>query len=330
MKESPTPVLSVIIPTWNGWALLESCLDSLRRQTFQDMEIIVVDDGSTDGTPERLADRFPEVRCILSPANRGFAPTVNLGLAEARAPWVFLLNNDVTLEARCVEKLMECAREETYSMIAPLVLCAESPELIYSAGDALGVSGRPTSRGFRCARACWTSKGEPFGVSGGYGLFRKALLDAIGPLDEAFVAYFEDADLCFRARWAGHRATVVMGAEAWHVGGASIGGRTWWRTRQCFQNHALLVVKNFSLSLLWGNRRALLRERRHQWGRIFGAARNEWGSARAVAFCLGAWWGLLVRLPGALRHRRAILRGRVLGDSAMQALLETGDSHEGL
>ncbi|MCF6287126.1 MAG: glycosyltransferase family 2 protein [Candidatus Hydrogenedentes bacterium] len=289
---------------------------------FQGMEIIVVDDGSTDETPAHLKTEFPEVQCLVSPVNLGFAATANRGLAAARAPWVFLLNNDVTLAEDCIEKLMACAREGTYSMISPMVLWAEDPQLIYSAGDGIGVNGRPVSLGYKEPHANYVPESEPFGVSGGYGLFRKTMLDEIGLLDEAFVAYFEDSDLCFRARWAGHAATLVPDARARHIGSASIQGRTWWRTRQCFQNHALLVLKNYSLPLLWKNLGPIMRERCHQWSRVFRVARSEWGTARAVGFTLAAWWGLMRRVPSALHTRQGILRKRRIDNNTMQVLLE--------
>ncbi len=330
MSAPTVPELSVVIPTWNGWELLEACLQSLARQTHQDMEIIVVDDGSTDDTPARLAEAYPHVKCVVSPVNRGFAPTANQGLVMARAPWVFLLNNDVTLEAQCIEKLLACAREGRYGMICPLVLWTEDPQLIYSAGDRIGVNGRPVSLAYKCSREAVTEFAPPFGISGGYGLFRRDMLEAIGLLDNTFVAYFEDADWCFRARWAGHEAALVPDAVAFHVGSASIQGRIWWRTRQCFQNHALLVWKNFTWRLLWRNRRALLKERCHQWARLFSVARNEWGAAAALVVTLSAWGGLMRRMPAAIRARRALGARRTLGDDAMQALLERGDDIRGL
>jgi len=248
----------------------------------------------------------------------------------ARAPWVFLLNNDVTLEPQCIEKLLECAREGTYRMICPLVLWTEDPQRIYSAGDSMGVNGRPVSIAYKQPREAVTAFPAPFGVSGGYGLFRRDMLEEIGMLDNTFVAYFEDADWCFRARWAGHEAALVPDAVAFHVGSASIQGRIWWRTRQCFQNHALLVWKNFTWRLLWWNRRALLKERLHQWKRLFAVARNEWGALVALGVTLWAWVGLLRRMPAAIRARRALGARRRLGDDSMQALLVQGDDVRGL
>jgi len=167
-----------------------------------------------------------------------------------------------------------------------------------------------------------------FGVSAGAGLFRRDLFAKIGLLDERFHAYFEDSDLCFRARLAGFRARLVPEAVACHIGSASIEGRTWWRARQCFRNHALLVAKNMPGRLLLRHGAAILKERGHQAGRLFSAARCEFGAIRAcgivVATCLSAW----MAMPAMLAARRRIQRTRVLPDAAVDALLRTSYQKE--
>ena len=318
--------LSIVIPTWNGRALLELCLNSLRIQTWRDFEIVVSDDGSTDNTMDWLAVHFSEVVVARSDVNQGFVAAANRGIARAQGDWVFLLNNDVTLAEDCLEKLMAAAQGDA-AMLTPLVLWTENPRLVYSAGDRIGVNGRPESIGYQRERDAFAVSERPFGISGGYGLFRRDLLDKIGVLDPVFGAYFEDADLCFRARWAGYEARLVPEALAWHVGSASISDRLWWRTKQCYRNHALLVIKNFSLRLLIWNAPALLRERGHQLIRVFTVARNEWGTIRAIGFASSAWIGLALRLPGALLQRRRILGTRGISDHAMQSLLH-GTDHE--
>lgn len=320
--------LSIVIPTWNGMPLLRRCLDSLRRQTWREFEVVVSDDGSIDGTAAQLADDYPEVLVARSARNSGFAVAVNRGITRARGEWIFLLNNDVILADDCLEHLMAQAESGECAMLTPLVLWTEDPRLVYSAGDAIGRNGRPEGIGYRVAREALSIHPHPFGVSGGYGLFKRAMLEQIGVLDTAFGAYFEDSDLCFRARWAGCHAAVVPAAIAWHVGSATIRGRLWWRTRQCYRNHALLVIKNFSPSMLWWNAGALVRERAHQTGRVFGAARAEWGAVCALGYTIHAWLGLAARIPGALLKRRRIMASRRLTSTEMQALLAPGGRNE--
>ena len=322
------PELSVIIPTWNGRAMVSACLDSLARQSYTGFETVVVDDGSTDDTADHVRKHYPEVKLVVCPKNRGFVAAVNRGIAESRGQWLFLLNNDVTLAEDCLERLIAQARTGLYGMLAPLVLWTADPRLVYSAGDDIGRNGRPESAGYLAARDTLAIDRHPFGVSGGYGLFHRNLLDQIGLLDPAFGAYFEDSDLCFRARWAGRAACVVPEALAWHEGSATIRNRLWWRTRQCYQNHALLVLKNFSLPMLAWNARALCQERRHQFGRVFSTARAEWGTTRAVGHTFFAWLGLALRVPGALVRRRRVMALRKLTSAQMQALLRGGDRNE--
>lgn len=319
--------ISIVIPTWNGRALLRPCLESLRSQTWRDFEIVVSDDGSTDDTEDWLGEHFPEVVVVRSEVNQGFAVAVNRGIARAQGHWIFLLNNDVTLAEDCLEELMAAAQGDA-AMLTPLVLWTEDPRLVYSAGDRIGVNGRPESIGYQLARDTFVPSERPFGVSGGYGLFRRDLLDAVGVLDPAFGAYFEDADLCFRARWAGYEARLVPEALAWHVGSASISNRLWWRTKQCHRNHALLVIKNFSFRLLVWHAGALLGERLHQNLRLFHVARNEWGALRAMGFVARAWIGLAAKVPSAMVQRRRIMASSNISDEAMQALLrgDAGDA----
>lgn len=319
-----TPAISVVIPTWNGRALLATCLASLAGQTFRDWEIIVVDDGSTDDTRTFLAAEYPDVRVVVLEKNKGFAVAVNAGIREARGAWVFLLNNDVTLAEDCLERLAAAGESGRYAMLTPLVLWTEDPALVYSAGDRVGVHGRPESIGYMTGRADVDGRETPFGVSGGYGLFRRDLFENVGALDPAFVAYFEDSDLCFRARWAGYDAALVPEALAWHVGSASIRDRTWWRTRQCYRNHALLVLKNYTLTLVWWNRAALLRERCHQGTRLFQVARAESGAAWALGVMAVAWLDLVVHVPGALVGRWRTMKRRTRSSAAMQTLLKRG------
>lgn len=318
-------MLSIVIPTWNGLGLVCECLESLRQQTWRDFEVIVSDDGSTDGTAAHLARHFPEAIVVRSEENQGFVAAANRGIERTRGEWIFLLNNDVTLARDCLEHLMAAARQRDAAMLTPLVFWKEDPRLVYSAGDRIGRSGRPEGIGHMVEPGLFGMTERPFGVSGGYGLFRGDLLDEIGVLDPAFGAYFEDADLCFRARWAGHRARLIPQAVAWHAGSASIANRLWWRTRQCYRNHALLVVKNFSLRLLYWNGRAILKERRHQNKRLFQAARHTWGLIPALGMMIYAWADLAVRLPRALYLRWGILRRRRLNDETMQRLLTRGD-----
>jgi GT2 family glycosyltransferase len=123
-----------------------------------------------------------------------------------------------------------------------------------------------------------------------------------------------------RARLAGYDCAVAPEAIAYHVGSASLGGKIWWRARQCFRNHALLIIKNYPLALLARYWPAIARERAHQARMMFSSARAEFGFARAIGIFLGAAGSLIVALPGAVRAR-GHLRRRVLSNRDFMALL---------
>jgi len=159
-------------------------------------------------------------------------------------------------------------------------------------------------------------------VTAGAGLYRREVFERVGVLDPKFNIYFSDSDISFRARLAGFNAALVREALAYHVGSASLSGKTLKRTRQCFVNHALLVVKNMPLGLMARNAPAILAERLHQAHRLFSDARTECGAVRAVLQVAGAGMEAVSLLPHALAERRRIQRLRTLSTKDLEALLD--------
>lgn len=304
--------LSVVIPTYNRRDLVETCVQSLQKQTYTDFEIIVVDDGGSDDTTAVLERDFPGVRAIRRDTNGGFAQAVNTGIQAARAAYIMLLNNDMTLAPDCLVRLMAAADQSDAAILGPLMLMADDHDRIYSAGDRIRANGRPESIGFREALDGFDFSEPVFGITAGAALYKRAVFDTIGHFDENFVAYFEDADLCFRARLAGFNCTLVRDAVLYHRGSASIDDRLWWRTRQCFRNHALLVLKNFPLSLLVRHAPGIIAERLHGVRRTFSAVRCDRGALGAIMELGRVGREVIGLLPRTLRARRAIQGTRAL------------------
>lgn len=321
-KQGSTVDMAVIIPTWNGKALLAECLGSLRRQQVRPAEIIVVDDGSTDATSAFVRANYPDVRLITLEENRGFCAAVNAGINAARATWLFLLNNDMTLAPDCLVRLMEAAQQAPAALYAPVILWRDQPDVVYSAGDIQRRNGRPEPAGFNAPLATFAMPERIFGVCAGAGLYHRSVFERVGAFDPVFNVYFSDSDLSFRARLAGFEAHLVPEARTYHVGSASLSGRTWKRTRQCFINHALLVAKNMPWALIVKHAPAILGERIHHARRVFSAARTEGGALYAGRQLAGAWAEMMRLLPGAMRQRGAIQKLRTRPVAELDGLFE--------
>ncbi len=296
--------VTVVIPVYNRTDLLRDCLESLRHQTYRLRRIVVVDDASQEDVATCVEQVVLGAEVIRRDVNGGFARAVNDGLRRVETPFVFLLNSDMTIEPDCLMRLMEETNRSGAAMVCPLVLFRDEPETIYSAGDTIRRGGRPESIGFRQPREGFEFDREPFGVSAGAALYRRDVFDTVGLFDERFIAYFEDADLCMRARAAGFGAACVPEAVAYHVGSASLGGNTLWRTRQCYRNHALLVLKNYPLRRLVLESPWILAERIHQTRRLLSAYRSEIGLVRAWRERVVAFAESAALVPYALHARR--------------------------
>lgn len=316
------PRLSIVVPTWNRRDLVLTCLASIAAQGVSEVEIIVVDDGGTDDAAEAVGAAYPDVRVIRRERNGGFAQAVNTGIAAAQAPLIMLLNNDATLATGCLATLISYMDAHPEIAIAgPLMLMAEEPGRVYAAGDRIRTNGRPESIGFRMAADVVDFSEAPFGLTAGAAIYRRALFDAIGRFDERFGSYFEDADLCFRARLAGFDCALVREAAVLHEGSASIGDRLWRRTRQCHRNHVLLVLKNMPAPLLARHGAAILAEHLCGLGRVFEAARCHRGAVFALRETIRVEAEVICLLPYALGARRAIQRSRTVSGAALARML---------
>jgi hypothetical protein len=313
--------LTIVIPTWNRCDLITTCLNSLRQQTFRAFHVIVVDDASEDDTVNTLREAYPEVAVLARDKRGGFARATNTGLKRAETPWVMCLNNDITLAEDALERLMRVALNDDASLLTPLMVWQDDPHIVYAAGDLIRENGRPESYGFRIPRVDFRPPDSIFGVTFGAAVMSREALDNVGLLDVTFGAYFEDADWCCRARLKGYTARCVHDAVVYHVGSASIQKDLWWRSRQCWQNHALLVIKNFPARVIVTSLWPILRERVHQTARMWSALRAARGSFWALRVYIKAQAALWKKVPGALRARRAIQRARRLTPAQFNALL---------
>jgi N-acetylglucosaminyl-diphospho-decaprenol L-rhamnosyltransferase len=218
--------IDVVIPVLNRYELTTLCLGLLREQTAPH-RVIVVDDGSTDGTPERLRLDWREVSVVSLDRNQGFSKACNRGVSEGSGELVVLLNNDVECPPDFLERLTRPLEEDPGVGSAAALLLAPGGERI----DSLGLSADVTLAGFPRHRGkppVFAREAAPAlaGPAGAAGAYRRAAWKEVGGLDETIVAYMEDFDLALRLRIAGWGSVAVPDAVGIHLGSASYGHRS--------------------------------------------------------------------------------------------------------
>ena len=202
------PACSVVIPTYNGRHLLATCLASIARHRPDgvEVEVIVADDASTDGTGDWLRSTYPAVRHVRLDRNGGFCAAANAGIAAARGAVIQLLNNDTEVQAGWLAAGLLPFADPAVGSVAPLVLVRSDPTRVDSAGDQYALVGWPSKRGHGQPAALWADRpaDRVFGASGSSAFYRAEALRRVGGYDPTFGSYYEDVDLAFRLRWAGY------------------------------------------------------------------------------------------------------------------------------
>jgi GT2 family glycosyltransferase len=249
---APPATVSVVIVNWNGRHYLETCLASLAAQSYPATEIILVDNGSTDGSVAWVAEYHPFVRLICNERNLGFAAGNNQGLRAANGTYVALLNNDVWAEPGWLAALVAAAAPPCVGSVASLMLFADRPQVINSAGVCVDWCGVSWDRAGGEALADQPQEVTPvFGASGGAALYRREMLLALGGLNDSYFMYLEDVDLAWRARWAGWEAVLAPKARVRHVHSGSSGQGSALKTYYLARNKIHLLLTNYPWPFLW-------------------------------------------------------------------------------
>jgi GT2 family glycosyltransferase len=310
------PLISVIIPTWNGAHHLPTCLNSLRRQSYTNFEVIVVDNGSTDGSLGLLERDYSEVRVVALPENRGFAGGVNAGIRQARGEIVAVFNNDAEADTRWLEELAEAlARHPEAGMATPKVLLFDRRDVIHTVGDFYGVNGVPGNRGvWQQDEGQFDREEYVFGAAGVAAAYRRAMLNQVGLFDEDLISYCEDVDLAWRAQLAGWKCVYVPKAVVYHKLSATGGGKT--ASYYCGRNFIYVIAKDYPTTLLRKHWRRIVRAQIDIAWEALKAWRGEAARARLRGQLAGLWG-----LPKALAKRRAVQASRQVSDEYLDSIL---------
>ncbi len=303
---------TVIIPNWNGLHWLQGCLPALARQTCQPAQVIIVDNGSSDGSCDWLRQHYPAVQLIEQGYNAGFAAAVNAGILASQTPYVALLNNDTLPADTWLEKLQESLgpQEPQVAGICGKMLMMESPDAIENAGDTLSWQGSAQKRGHGEPAAHYAQAGDIFAVCAGGALYRRDFLERNGLFDERFFAYLEDIDLCLRGRLCGYRFVYEPEAILHHQGhGSALPSARY--VRLTTANRLRLFVKNIPAASLW----------RHSLSILYGQWYFLICNRRPLA-SLAGYVDFLLSLPRLWRQRQQIRQRLRLSSAEINALLE--------
>ncbi len=238
---------AVVIPNWNGKSSLGTCLDSLIIQSIK-TTIIVVENGSKDGSLEFLQNNYPDIQIIINKQNLGFAGGVNLGIKHAiglKVDYVALFNNDAVADKNWLSSLVKVIDDDKNIGIVTCKLLSIDKKHIDSTGDLYTVWGLPYPRGRgEISSNKYDDMRNVFAASGGASLYRTELFKDIGYFDEDFFAYYEDVDLSFRAQLRGWKIQYVPEATAFHQIGATSKKIKGFTTYHTMKNLPWLFWKN--------------------------------------------------------------------------------------
>jgi len=243
----PQPALvSVIVVNWNGREHLDDCFTSLLLQSYSPLEIIMVDNGSVDGSVDYARGRFPQVKIVENAFNRGFGAAVNAGCKKAEGDYILFLNNDLYLKETCIEEMLNLLHTEECGAVVPKILLFQERDTINSFGNVINFLG------LACPKYIWEKDRQDMEVEetscGGIFLLRKDFMERLGGFDEGFFMYHEDHDLSWRIRLHGKRLLVNPRAVIYHKYQFSKSPGKFYYSEK---NRLQLLLKNYSLKTLF-------------------------------------------------------------------------------
>ena len=292
---------SIVIPNWNGARFLPVCLEALRQQTHPALEVLIVDNASSDGSQDLIQREYPWVKLIELPTNTGFTGACNTGMRAATGEIVALLNNDTEVDPGWSAAVIDAfARHPEVGSVASKMLLFEKRDHIHTTGDFFTTDGRAGNRGvWQKDEGQFDREEYVFSACGGSSAYRRVMLDQIGLLDDDFFFSGEDVDLGWRVNLSGWRCLYTPAAIVYHHLSATGGGVT--ASYYDGRNLIFILVKNLPGALWRKYGGQILRaQARQAW-----AAIRAWRGQAARAKLRGMIAGI-IGLPRMLRKRRSV------------------------
>ena len=314
--------VSVIVLNYNGRNLLPDCLESLMKQTYKSLEIMMVDNNSSDESVSYVTENFPDVKILKLDRNYGFAVANNKGASKAKGEYIMLLNNDTIADPKLIENLVTQIKESNAMVVGPKILMYPSKSIMNGLGISMNLMGFAWDRGI----------GEPFienmdikpyevfGASGGCMLFNRKILEETELFDERYWIYYEDVDFSWRVRLLSHKVMVVPSAILYHKFRISMEKRRSERLFHQEKNRICNLLKNYNLKNL---ARYLALNLFHDFKRCFIALLkgNEKSRDKAFQRFRAYIWNLL-NIAGTLKKRSKIQSRRKISDDELLKILD--------
>lgn len=243
------PKVSVVTVCHNGRHHLARCLPSLFGQNYEPFEVIVVDNGSTDGLAQWLQTEYPQVILIHNRENLGYCFAANQGMRQSRGEYVIVLDDDTVLEPGFLTAMVEAAAsDDDVGMVASQIVLDHAPNLLDSAGIEVDWAGLAWNRHLgKPAAGETTELIDVFGPAGAAGLYARKMLDQIGLLDDDYFIYYDDSDIAWRGQRAGWRCLYTPKAKVRHIHSATSGKWSPFKTYLLGRNKLWTMAKNYPL-----------------------------------------------------------------------------------
>ena len=244
---------TIVIPNYNGMKYIQACLESLYGGTTKEIEVIVVDNASTDGSMELVREKFPQVQLMVNEENTGFCHAVNQGIRASKTPYVILLNNDTQADFSFVhelEKIMDNDKDRRIFSASAKLISLHDKDKTDDAGDYYCALGWAFARGKGKAPDRYDKDCDIFASCAGAAIYRRELLEEnqVGLFDEEHFAYFEDIDIGYRAKIYGYRNRFAANSIVYHAGSATSGSRyNHFKTKLASRNSVYVIYKNMPL-----------------------------------------------------------------------------------
>ena len=312
------PVASIIILNYNGRRWLPGCFDALAAQRdAPPFEIVFVDNGSTDGSPGFVRERWPAARVVETGANLGFAAGNNAGAQASAGEWLVFLNNDTAPEPDWLSRLTaEAAAHPEFALVTSRLVFMDDPSIVDSAGDGYFRAGGAFKHGYGASAEAFEASREVFGACGAAFIIRREAFERLGGFDARFFMNFEDVDLSYRARLIGLRVWYAASAVVRHAGSGSLGTASADAVYFGQRNLEWAWVKNTPSGLLW---RTVAGHVVYSLAGVVHYVRIGLGGP-AVSGKLAA----LAALPAVLRDRARVQAARVVPTSRVASMMQRG------